>query len=56
MRLLKQCEALARMAHSGLFGDFSRLDFWVGSTDESGEVVRQRDAHIRQLVSTGLSQ
>jgi hypothetical protein len=28
----------------------SALDFYVGSTDESGDIVRERDARIRILI------
>jgi hypothetical protein len=44
------CEALAEMAAMGLFGDFASVDFWVGSTDENGDVVKERDAQIRQMI------
>jgi hypothetical protein len=45
------CRALADIAKTGLFGDFKNLDFWVGSTDENGDIVRERDARIRKLIA-----
>jgi hypothetical protein len=44
------CEALAEIAGTGLFDGATDLDFWVGSTDENGDVVRERDARIRKLI------
>jgi hypothetical protein len=45
------CEALAKMAVNGLFGDFASVDFWVGSTDENGDIVKSRNARIRQMIA-----
>jgi hypothetical protein len=45
------CEALADMALTGLFGDFSQVDFWVGSTDENGDIIKERNTHIREMIA-----
>jgi hypothetical protein len=45
------CGALADIAKTGLFGDCKNLDFWVGSTDDNGDIVRDRDARIRKLIA-----
>jgi hypothetical protein len=45
------CEALADMALAGLFGDFSQVDFWVGSTDENGDIVKERNTRIREMIA-----
>jgi hypothetical protein len=45
------CEALADMALTGLFGDFSQVDFWVGSTDENGDIVKARNTRIREMIA-----
>lgn len=45
------CEALAAVARHGLFDGAQELDFWVGSTDDHGDIVRDRDARIRQLIA-----
>jgi hypothetical protein len=47
------CEALAEIARSGLLGDVSTLDFWVGSTDDNGDIVRDRDVRVRQMITNG---
>jgi hypothetical protein len=44
------CEALADIARTGLFGGTTDPDFWVGSTDDNGDIVRDRDARIRTLI------
>jgi hypothetical protein len=44
------CEALAEIAGTGTFDGATDLDFWVGSTDENGDVVRQRNALIRKMI------
>jgi hypothetical protein len=44
------CEALVEMALTGLFGDFANIYFWVGSTDENGDVVKERDQQIRAMI------
>jgi hypothetical protein len=49
------CGALADIAVTGLFGDYSSLDFWVGSTDENGDIVQGRDARIRDMISANSS-
>jgi hypothetical protein len=45
------CGALADIANSGILGDFQNLDFWVGSTDDNGDIVRDRDLRIRQMIA-----
>jgi hypothetical protein len=45
------CYALSDIARTGLFGDLKELDFWVGSTDENGDIVRDRDARIRRIIA-----
>jgi hypothetical protein len=45
------CEALADMALTGLFGDFAQVDFWVGSTDENGDIVKERNTRIRAMIA-----
>jgi hypothetical protein len=45
------CGALADIAKTGLFGDCKNLDFWVGSTDDNGDIVRDRDLRIRNLIA-----
>jgi hypothetical protein len=47
------CEALAEIARGGLLGDVAKIDFYVGSTDENGDIVRDRDTRIRQMISRG---
>jgi hypothetical protein len=47
------CEALAEIARGGLLGDVTKIDFYVGSTDENGDFVRDRDTRIRQMISRG---
>jgi hypothetical protein len=44
------CEALADIARSGLYDKATDLDFWVGSTDDHGDIVRDRDVRIRQMI------
>jgi hypothetical protein len=44
------CEALAEMARSGVFKGVQNLDYWVGSTDEHGDAVRNCDARIRTMI------
>ena len=44
------CKALAEIAAAGHLGDYLDIDFWVGSTDENGDIVKSRDARIRQLI------
>jgi hypothetical protein len=41
---------LAEIAGTGTFNGAADLDFWVGSTDENGDVVRERDARIRKMI------
>jgi hypothetical protein len=48
------CEALAEITRTGLLGDFNMLDFWVGSTDENGDIVRDRNTRIRQMIADGV--
>lgn len=45
------CAALASMAQDGLYGGAKDLDFWVGSTDDNGDIVRDRDARIRRMIA-----
>jgi hypothetical protein len=45
------CGALADIAKTGLLGDCKNLDFWVGSTDDNGDIVRDRDARIRKMIA-----
>jgi hypothetical protein len=45
------CEALAEIARVGLFDGAQDLDYWVGSTDDNGDIVRARDARIRQVIA-----
>jgi hypothetical protein len=45
------CGALVDISMAGMFGDFKNLDFWVGSTDENGDIVRNRDARIRKMIA-----
>jgi hypothetical protein len=45
------CEALAEIARSGILGDYQQIDFWVGSTDHNGDIVRDRNTRIRQMIS-----
>jgi hypothetical protein len=45
------CGALADIAKTGLLGDCKNLDFWVGSTDENGDIVRDRDLRIRKMIA-----
>jgi hypothetical protein len=45
------CKALAEVALGGLFDGAQELDFWVGSTDDNGQIVRDRGARIRQLIA-----
>jgi hypothetical protein len=45
------CEALAEIASQGHFSDFSQIDFYVGSTDEIGDNVRDRNTRIRQMIA-----
>jgi hypothetical protein len=44
------CGALTDMAQTGVFGNFEKIDFWVGSTDENGEIIRDRNTRIRQMI------
>jgi hypothetical protein len=44
------CEALAQLARDGAFDGAADLDFYVGSTDEYGAVVRERDGRVRGLI------
>jgi hypothetical protein len=44
------CEALAEMAKTGLFGNFEKIDFWVGCTDDNGVIVRDRNIVIRKII------
>jgi hypothetical protein len=45
------CGALVDISMTGMFGDFKNLDFWVGSTDDNGDIVRNRDARIRKMIA-----
>jgi hypothetical protein len=45
------CGALADIAKTGLFGDCKNIDLWVGSTNDSGDIVRDRDSRIRQMIA-----
>jgi hypothetical protein len=45
------CEALAAIASRGILGDYKQIDFWVGSTDENGYIVKDRNTRIRQMIS-----
>jgi hypothetical protein len=45
------CEALAEIASGGYLGDFARIDFWVGSTDDNGDIVKDRNTRIRQMIA-----
>ncbi len=45
------CEALAEIAEAGHLGDFSQIDFWVGSTDENGDIVGDHNTRIRQMIA-----
>jgi hypothetical protein len=47
------CEALAEIAKSGLFENAQQMDFWVGSTDDERDCVRDRDTRVRQLIARG---
>jgi hypothetical protein len=44
-------EALAEIASRGILGDYKQIDFWVGSTDENGYNVKDRNTRIRQMIS-----
>jgi hypothetical protein len=46
------CEALVDMALTGLFGNFVQVDFWVGSTDENGDIVKERNKRIREMIAS----
>jgi hypothetical protein len=45
------CGALADIANRGLFGDAKTLDFWVGSTDDNGDIVRGRHLRIKKMIA-----
>jgi hypothetical protein len=45
------CAALVDLTLAGQFADCPDIDFWVGSTDEKGEVVRARDLRIREMLA-----
>jgi hypothetical protein len=45
------CEALAELAPTGLFGDWTQVDFNVSEVGDPIERVRERDRHIRQLLA-----
>jgi hypothetical protein len=45
------CEALAEIALGGHFGNFDTIDFWVGSTDDNGAVVLDRNARVGQMIA-----
>jgi hypothetical protein len=45
------CEVLADLAREGLFGDWRGIDFNVSEVNDGIEVVRARDALIRQLIA-----
>jgi hypothetical protein len=47
------CEALAEIARTGLFEGATSLDYWVGSTDDHGDIVRDRDAWIKEMIAQG---
>jgi hypothetical protein len=44
------CETLAQLARDNMFDGTTDLDFYVGSTDESGDVVKERDQRVRGLI------
>lgn len=46
------CEALAQLHRDGVFDGGTALDFYVGSTDENGEIVKDRDARVRGLLAS----
>lgn len=46
------CQALAEIVAAGHLGEYRSIDFWVGSTDENGDIVKARDARIRQIISS----
>jgi hypothetical protein len=51
--LVQTCsEALCELAKSGLFHEFQDVVFYVGSTDESGDIIRERDAIIRRMIAS----
>jgi hypothetical protein len=50
------CGALVDIAATGLFGDYTAIDFWVGSTDENGDIVRDRNVRVREMISTASKQ
>jgi hypothetical protein len=45
------CEALAELSNQGVFSGASQLDFYVGSTDEYGEIIVRRDAIVRSQIA-----
>jgi hypothetical protein len=40
------------MSLTGLFGNFAQVDFWVGSTDENGDIVKERNKRIREMIAS----
>jgi hypothetical protein len=45
------CTVLARLAKRGTLGDWSDLDFNVAEFLDGFEVVKERDARIRELIA-----
>jgi hypothetical protein len=45
------CASLIEIAQIGLIGDYQKIDLYVGSTDEHGDVVRDRNAAIKQRLA-----
>jgi hypothetical protein len=44
------CEALAQLSRAGVFDGATDLDFYVGSTDEYGQIVKERDGRVRGII------
>lgn len=44
------CEALAQLSRDHVFEGATNLDFYVGSTDEYGQIVQERDGRVRRLL------
>jgi hypothetical protein len=45
------CEALIELSNQGVFSGATQLDFYVGSTDEYGDIIISRDGNVRSQIT-----